>query len=242
MSSSSKNSKNTNTNTSAAAAATRYCKVCADADKSKDIVASHNTKTSDGVVVCPTLLSQNCRYCHANGHTVKYCKTLLAYNKINSKLQAQLIWKQNAQTQSKAQNPTLAKNSFSAFYDSDSDGDNSDGVNSDGAEDSEFPSLTAHRVNPTPLNDNENSYANALTKTGTKTIAVRLPSVLPSSVVPSSVVPSSVVPTVFRQSNSYLVKSTFVKVKGWWATCESSSDEESDAEDVAVASVDEVAC
>jgi hypothetical protein len=52
------------------------CKVCADAKKPEKVVTSHFTKNKNGVVVCPTLLEQECRYCHKKGHTVKFCKTL----------------------------------------------------------------------------------------------------------------------------------------------------------------------
>jgi len=35
---------------------------------------SHWVKDKQGKVCCPTLLSQQCRYCNNHGHTIKFCK------------------------------------------------------------------------------------------------------------------------------------------------------------------------
>jgi Nanos RNA binding domain len=56
------------------------CKVCKDAGKSAQEYGSHWPKDKDGVTVCPTLLSQECRYCEEMGHTVKYCPVLARSN------------------------------------------------------------------------------------------------------------------------------------------------------------------
>jgi hypothetical protein len=50
-----------------------HCKVCESAKKPMNVIASHNPKNRDGFTVCPTLLSQECRYCNKKGHTMKYC-------------------------------------------------------------------------------------------------------------------------------------------------------------------------
>ena len=55
----------------------QFCKVCKDAGKSENEFTSHFTRSKpgpDGVLVCPYLLSIECRYCHEKGHTPKYCK------------------------------------------------------------------------------------------------------------------------------------------------------------------------
>jgi len=65
------------------AARTPYCKVCHDAGKPKSQYTSHFVKDSpgpNGKVVCPYLLSLDCRYCHEGGHTVKHCPKLEAKN------------------------------------------------------------------------------------------------------------------------------------------------------------------
>ena len=62
-----------------AATRTPYCKICHDAGKPKSEYASHFVKDSpgpNGTVVCPYLLSLNCRYCHEGGHTVTHCQKL----------------------------------------------------------------------------------------------------------------------------------------------------------------------
>lgn len=64
---------------------TPCCKVCKDAGKSAQEYGSHWPKDKDGVTVCPTLLSQECRYCHVSGHTVKYCKVLEKDNALRAK-------------------------------------------------------------------------------------------------------------------------------------------------------------
>lgn len=58
---------------------TAFCKVCHDAGKSKSVYTSHFPRRSpahNSPVVCPTLLSQSCNYCHKTGHTIRYCSTL----------------------------------------------------------------------------------------------------------------------------------------------------------------------
>lgn len=52
----------------------KQCPVCVQAGKSDTM---HHIKDNKGKVICPTLLSQNCRNCGEIGHTPKYCKVLL---------------------------------------------------------------------------------------------------------------------------------------------------------------------
>ena len=47
------------------------CVVCKAAGKSDDL--GHWIRNDKGMVVCPTLLEQNCRHCGQKGHTPKYC-------------------------------------------------------------------------------------------------------------------------------------------------------------------------
>ena len=56
-----------------------FCPCCKSAGKSKEEYTSHFVKDQPGphgVVVCPTLLSQECKYCHVKGHTPKFCPVL----------------------------------------------------------------------------------------------------------------------------------------------------------------------
>jgi hypothetical protein len=66
------------------------CKVCMDAGKSVEEYSSHWPKDNKGQVVCMTLLSQECRYCHDNGHTPKHCPKL-AKDK-NEKAKTDAFW------------------------------------------------------------------------------------------------------------------------------------------------------
>ena len=53
-----------------------FCKVCKDAGKNETEYTSHWVRDApgpNGKVVCPTLLSQKCKYCRKYGHTPKHC-------------------------------------------------------------------------------------------------------------------------------------------------------------------------
>ena len=74
----------TNENTSNMSTKTPFCPCCKSAGKSKTEYTSHFVKDKpgpDGVVVCPTLQSQECRYCHEKGHTPKFCPKLTTRGK-----------------------------------------------------------------------------------------------------------------------------------------------------------------
>lgn len=56
-----------------------FCKVCKDAGKNETEYTSHwvrDVPGPKGKVVCPTLLSTNCKYCRATGHIIKFCPKL----------------------------------------------------------------------------------------------------------------------------------------------------------------------
>ena len=53
-----------------------FCKVCQDAGKPSSVYTSHSVRDDKGIVSCPTLLNQACKYCKINGHTTKYCPQL----------------------------------------------------------------------------------------------------------------------------------------------------------------------
>jgi hypothetical protein len=60
---------------------TPFCGVCKAAGKPEADYTSHFTKSEpgpNGTVVCPTLLEQECRYCHKKGHTPKFCPKIKA--------------------------------------------------------------------------------------------------------------------------------------------------------------------
>jgi hypothetical protein len=62
----------------------KFCSVCHAAGKSETEYTNHFVKSepgANGVVICPTLLSQSCRYCHQQGHTTSHCGVLKAKQK-----------------------------------------------------------------------------------------------------------------------------------------------------------------
>ena len=58
---------------------TPFCKVCFDTGKPESLYTSHYVNDlpgKKGVVVCPTLLALECRYCKQTGHTVSRCNVI----------------------------------------------------------------------------------------------------------------------------------------------------------------------
>ena len=89
-----------------------YCKVCHDAGKSEKEYTSHYVKSSpgpEGKVVCPTLLSQQCGYCGACGHTPKFCPTLAAQKAAEEKALKQAARKEAIEKREVAPKPAAAK-------------------------------------------------------------------------------------------------------------------------------------
>ena len=104
----------------------RCCKVCVDAGKVESVYSSHWVKDNNGVVICPTLLSQECRYCHLPGHTITHCSLYSNKNEVNTsatKLTVQLKTKKTEKKEPKKAKPETAGR-YAAFIDY---GDDSDG-------------------------------------------------------------------------------------------------------------------
>ena len=70
------NSKSNNNKTQIYSAKKSCCKVCKDAGKSENEYSNHFVKDLNGKVTCPTLLNQECRFCHELGHTTSHCTKL----------------------------------------------------------------------------------------------------------------------------------------------------------------------
>ncbi len=59
----------------------KFCSVCKNAGKSEKDYTSHFPKSSNGpdaVVICPTILNNECSYCHKLGHFKQQCPVLEA--------------------------------------------------------------------------------------------------------------------------------------------------------------------
>jgi hypothetical protein len=137
-----------------------FCKVCHDAGKPESEYTSHFVKSAPGiggVVVCPTLLAQECGYCHTAGHTVSYCKLLKQHQKSKEHYNRKCDF---LETQSKTAVPATKQNksSFAALAE-DSDDENDAKVVKQAI--CEFPALCEikHSENPKSI-----SYAEMVSK------------------------------------------------------------------------------
>ena len=109
---------------------TKFCSVCHAAGKPESEYTNHFVKSEpgvNGVVVCPTLLSQNCRYCKKAGHTVSHCELLKSKQKEEKNFER--IQKQRVFEDKKKRDevPNKTAPSFGRFADLDTkDADDSD--------------------------------------------------------------------------------------------------------------------
>jgi len=104
-----------------------FCKVCFDAGLPEAKYTSHFVKSEPGPkgkTVCPTLLSQECRYCFGVGHTAGYCPIIAENKKMEEKAKKEEARREAAlkrEDEQKAPKPAVAKkssNMFAAAFDS----------------------------------------------------------------------------------------------------------------------------
>lgn len=102
----------------------RKCAVCFDAGKPESEYSSHWVKDNMGIVCCPTLMRQPCRYCDKVGHTVKFCQELIKETEKNQKMERKRKAAEAFTTSTKATEKANTKkaNKWAAFED-DSDAD-----------------------------------------------------------------------------------------------------------------------
>jgi len=135
------------------------CKVCKDAGKPEAAYSNHYVKDKSGRVTCPTLLSQQCRYCFKSGHTVKFCTIL------KEKQEQEKNPTNNTRQISKPVAPKkkeVKKSNVFAYLDINSDDSDSE---TESAEVEEFPTLSAVKAATTSVQmTNPNSYASILSK------------------------------------------------------------------------------
>jgi flagellar biosynthesis GTPase FlhF len=98
-----------------------FCKVCQDAGKSEKEYTSHYVRSEpgpNGKVVCPTLLSQSCKYCDGCGHTPKFCPVLAAHKAAEEKALKQAALREiqeKKEAEKAAPKPAAAKKQSNVF-------------------------------------------------------------------------------------------------------------------------------
>lgn len=104
-----------------------YCKVCHDAGKPESEYSNHwvrslPDRSGKTTVTCPTLLSNECRYCYKLGHTAKFCPVIEKNKKDQDKAERIAARKEEeAQKKVKIENSTPAKRGFAALQEDSSD-------------------------------------------------------------------------------------------------------------------------
>lgn len=161
-------SRNTKINQGANQASKKpYCKVCFDAGKPESEYTSHWVRSlpdryGKTTVVCPTLLSTECRFCYKLGHTAKFCPVL----EQNKKDKERADRRAQVATESEKQKPKVQETKkFASGFDAlryDSDSEEEVKVSSVSKPVEEFPVLGAPK---------------SMTTNVKKNIEVKLPSV-----------------------------------------------------------------
>ena len=183
----------------------KYCKVCHDAGKSETEYTSHfirENRDPCSKVVCPTLLSLECRYCSKKGHTVKYCK-LLEKDKI---AEARQTKSSITNTKPKSQEKYKQPNNMFSNLESDSE---------DEEQEQDVKEVKEVEVRA-PITSNIKSYASALLRPALTSKEVKIAPIITRQ--NNDIVPS--------YNN---IKSTYIKNKSW-ADTDSDSDSELEEE------------
>jgi hypothetical protein len=193
------------------------CKVCVDAGKTEKEYSSHYVKDLNGNIMCPTLLSQECRYCHKKGHTTSHCSTL--------KKQKEFEENSRKPPVSPTKKPVSPQKKSNVFAYLEMNSDESD----DEAE--EFPELVA--AEPKDLFEKEISspkkfsYASMAAKTETEYKAKKvIEEKKPSPIVQQQQLKSEFTPRYVNGVDTKTGK------KFSWADAESDSEGDDDEEEV----------
>jgi hypothetical protein len=155
-----------------------FCKVCHDAGKPESVYTSHFIRSApgpNGKVVCPTLLSLECRYCYQSGHTVKFCSVLKEKNNYQARAQEKQSVVQPRPTQKKQEiKPT---NAFAALDISDEESDEETKVSTVVIKE-EFPALGGAKSRVQEAKQPAFSYANVLATEKPKPVARPIPQIV----------------------------------------------------------------
>ena len=191
---------------SSTASLKKYCKVCHDAGKTETEYTSHFIREDRdplSKVVCPTLLSLDCRYCSRKGHTVKYCK-ILEKDKIAETRQSK-----NSITNTKSKSQEKYKQPNNIFSNLESDTEDEDEAENEEKE------LV---IRAPAITTNIKSYASALLR----------PAIIPKKVKIAPIITRQNNDIVPSYNN---IKSTYIKNKSW-ADTDSDTDSDTELEEV----------
>lgn len=203
-------------------ARTPFCKVCKDAGKPEAVYTSHYVKEKTGKVCCPTLLTQECRYCGKPGHTVKFCEILAHENKqkaANQHREESRIKELRAQQAAKQQS-AKPKQPINRFEDLSEDSEGEDAApkvkltprakTSSTVE--EFPALT--QMQNVTLRPHQMNWANAVINS----VATPAPAPAPA--------PPAPVPVPRSNARQRFIEAALQQKRMSWADIESDSEDE----------------
>ena len=205
---------------------TPFCKVCKDAGKPEAVYTSHYVKEKTGKVCCPTLLTQECRYCGQPGHTVKFCEILAHENKqkaANQRREESRIKELRAQQAAKQQS-AKPKQPINRFEDLSEDSEGEDAVapkakatpqpkTSTSSTVEEFPALT--QMQNVTLRPHQMNWADAVTKS----VATPAPAPAPAP---------APVPVPRSNARQRFIEVALQQKRMSWADIESDSEDEYD--------------
>jgi hypothetical protein len=103
-----------------------YCKVCHDAGKPESEYTNHWVKslpdrTGKTTVTCPTLLSNECRYCYKAGHTAKFCPVIEKNKKDQEKADRLAVRQVEEAKKAKIEKSKQVKRGFAALQEDSSE-------------------------------------------------------------------------------------------------------------------------
>lgn len=143
------------------------CKVCKDAGKEEQVYTSHFVKDKQGIVICPTLLSLECRYCYKKGHTVSHCPVLKSNQKDKKKEEKKALIKLAAAQKETNKKTNITYNKYAIFDDSDIEDEEDITIDIANINEEEYPSLCGLKDRKQQNNATQqiNSYASMAAKT-----------------------------------------------------------------------------
>lgn len=107
--------------------AKKYCGVCHKAGLSEKEYTSHYTKSTPGekgIVICPTILNNECSFCYNLGHFKSACPAIAERDRMEKKRaleEKRQYYKEQKQRATEVKKPTSSRNAFAALRDSSDD-------------------------------------------------------------------------------------------------------------------------